>query len=89
MTLSSIDATREYKGISSCAGTGCRNRPTVSLIIKYVNKKGSFCKSCGDDLIRLGLAEPLLDGGCGRGGTSHDHNDDETDYDCPAFRRRR
>ena len=69
MTSNSIDATREYKDI--CAGIGCRNRPTVSLIIKYVDKKGSFCKSCGDDLIRLGIAEPL-DGCCGT------HND-ETD----------
>jgi hypothetical protein len=52
---SSVD--EQYKDI--CARIGCRNRPTVSLIIKYVDKKGRFCKSCGDDIIRLGLAEPL------------------------------
>jgi hypothetical protein len=73
MTLNSSIATREYKDI--CAGRDCRNRPTVSLIIKYVNKKGPFCKSCADDLIRLGIADPLDGCCCG----SHDH--DETD-DC-------
>jgi hypothetical protein len=68
MTLSSIDATREYKNIS-CAGRRCRNIPTVGLRIRYVNKTGSFCKSCADDLLRLGVAEPL--DGCG----SHDETD--------------
>lgn len=72
MISNSIDATREYKDI--CAGSGCRNRPSVSLRIIIVDKKGRFCKSCGDDLIRLGLAEPLLDGCCC--GLSHDHDVD-------------
>jgi hypothetical protein len=71
MIRNSIDVTREYKDI--CAGIRCRNRPSVSLRIIIVDKKGSFCKSCGDDLIRLGLAEPLLDGCCG---LSHDHDVD-------------
>jgi hypothetical protein len=63
MTSESIDATREYKDIC-CAGIGCRNRPSVSLRIIIVDKKGRFCKSCGDDFIKLGIADPL-DGGCG------------------------
>jgi hypothetical protein len=79
MTSNSIDATREYKDI--CAGIGCRNRPSVSLRIIIVDKKGRFCKSCGDDFIRLGLAQPLLDGSC-CGGGSHAHHDDETNDDC-------
>lgn len=70
MTSNSIDDTREYKDIS-CAGIGCRNRPSVSLRIIIVDKKGRFCKSCGDDLIRLGLAQSLLDGCC-------ESHDDET-----------
>jgi hypothetical protein len=74
MTSKNSIATREYKDI--CAGIGCRNRPTVSLIIKYVDKKGSFCKSCGDDFIRLGLAEPLLDGCCDGSHAHHDETDD-------------
>jgi hypothetical protein len=64
---SSVD--KQFKEI--CAGIGCRNRPSVSLRIIIVDKTGGFCKSCGDDLIRLGLAEPL-DGCC-------ESHDDETD----------
>jgi hypothetical protein len=76
MTLKNSIATREYKGIS-CAGMGCRNRPSVSLRIIIVDKKGPFCKSCADDLMRLGIADPLLDGG-----GSHAHHDDETNDCC-------
>jgi hypothetical protein len=81
MTSNSSITTREYKDI--CAGIGCGNRPSVSLRIIIVDKKGRFCKSCGDDLIRLGLAHPL--DGCG--GT-HDHND-ETDCHCHSAGGRR
>jgi hypothetical protein len=65
---SSVD--KQFKEI--CAGIGCRHRPSVSLHIIIVDKTGSFCKSCGDDLIRLGIAEPL-DGGCE---SHHDETDD-------------
>jgi hypothetical protein len=57
MTSKSVVANRQFKDIY--AGIGCRSSPTTPLRIKYVGKIGRFCKSCSDDLIRLGLAEPL------------------------------
>jgi hypothetical protein len=57
MTSNSIDAPREYKDI--CAGIGCRNIPSVCLMIKYVKKSGWFCDDCAQDLLRLELAERL------------------------------
>jgi hypothetical protein len=39
-----------------CAGKQCQNEGKIELIVKYVDKRGHFCESCIETLIRLGLA---------------------------------
>lgn len=46
-----------YKVEDSCAGLKCKNKPTIILKIRYVNKTGHFCQKCSSKLIRLELAE--------------------------------
>ncbi len=40
-----------------CVGLGCSNKATTILLIKYLNKKGTFCQECTTDLIESELAQ--------------------------------
>jgi hypothetical protein len=43
----------EYK---QCAGKGCENEGKIVLVVQYLKRTGCFCRSCAEDLLRLGLA---------------------------------
>jgi hypothetical protein len=42
-----------------CNRRGCNQKPIKYLRIKYVNKIGSFCDRCVNDLLESGLAEDI------------------------------
>jgi hypothetical protein len=39
-----------------CSGKGCLNPAEITLKIRFINKIGTFCKNCADDLLSEGLA---------------------------------
>jgi hypothetical protein len=44
------------QGFKRCAGRDCKNLAKSDLKIAYINKVGTFCTSCRDKLVELGLA---------------------------------
>jgi hypothetical protein len=44
------------QGFKRCAGKNCKNLAKYSLKVAYINKFGTFCTSCRDKLVGLGLA---------------------------------
>lgn len=49
---------REFHSIHDCAGMYCRSVGKYFLSIIYLEKKGWFCESCKDDLVKEGLVVP-------------------------------
>ncbi|HXS60641.1 MAG TPA: hypothetical protein VN703_07525 [Candidatus Sulfopaludibacter sp.] len=51
---------KESQRYKTCAGSGCLNKPTSKLKIKYINKNGFFCEKCSNDLLQSNLAERII-----------------------------
>lgn len=46
---------------SKCAGKGCKRKGVNILKIRFLHKKGIFCKECSNELVHLDLVEDILD----------------------------
>jgi hypothetical protein len=46
-----------FQRYKECAGKDCQNEGKIELIVRYIDRRGYFCESCADVLIRLGLAK--------------------------------